>query len=85
MLAIHRHGHGLSGRRNRPSRFDVERAGVYRYHLIRVFEIVVDRAHTVGDSLLRGTAQGKGCDYGPLRGIDNRAALGVSVEDKHTL
>src|SRR5579862_1261308 len=82
---VHCHGYRLSGGGNRPARFDLERAGVNGDYFIRVFEIVVDHSLTIRDGLLWSAAERKGRQHLALRRIDNRAALGLTIEDEYAL
>ena len=84
MLAIHCDGHGMPGGRDRPTCFDLKRAGIDRYDLIFIFQIVIDHSLAVATAC-SGAAEGKGPDRRALRRINRRAAIGIALENKDAL
>src|SRR5205807_5521677 len=63
VLPVHGHGHRRSGRRNRPSSFDRERARVDRDHVVFFLVIVVNHSLAIGDRELYTAAQIDGLHY----------------------
>src|SRR5439155_8316248 len=85
VFAVHCDGDGLAGRRDLPSRFDYQFAGIDGNYLVRVFEVVVDRALAIGYGLLRSTTQWNRAEDRSLGWIHTRGIFATSVEHKETL
>jgi hypothetical protein len=72
--------HGLPRGRDGPPRLDLQRAGIQSDYLVGVFEIAVDHSLAIGDGLLGSAAEWNGRYHGSASRVDNRRALGLTIE-----
>src|SRR5437870_5722562 len=85
VLAVHCDGGGLSCRRDLPSRFDHEFAGINSQDLIRVFEVVVYHPLAIGYGLLRSATQRKCGHDRSFSWIDHGRVFATPIEHEQTL